>query len=126
MPGADAASVRDQERHAVFRGHEGNYFIEDVALILAMALNAGGRRNAPAVEAFGIDSVDAEEANEAVFDGALEGVNESPVFIVEEAAFAGGEDEHFGSGVAEAQEFHVAAPRDAEPFVILTLHLHQD
>ncbi len=123
---ADAAAVDDKGWLAVFRDHIRDCFVEDVALVLAVALDAGGRRRGAAVEAFGIDGVDAEEAEVAGFDAVLKGVDEAPVFVIEEAAFAGGKDEDFRACVAENQDFHVAVEVRAEPFLVLALHLRPE
>jgi hypothetical protein len=57
------------------------------------------------------------------FEAFANGVYQAPVFVVEEAALTGGEDEDFSSRVSEGQEFHVPAEIVTEPLVILALQL---
>ena len=120
--GADAASVDDERGYAVFGHHERDHFVEDVALVLAVAFNPGAGRGGAAVEALGIDSVDAKEPEVAGFQAILEGVDQPPVFVIEETSFARGKYENFGAGMSEYQKFHVAAEVVTKPSVILALH----
>ena len=96
--------------------------MKDVGLVLAVAFEAGGRRHATAVKTFGIDGIDAEEANVAAIDGVAERIDQSPVLVIVEASLAGGEDEDLRARVSEDEEFHVAAEAMAEPFMVLAVH----
>ena len=96
--------------------------MEDVFFKESVAGDAVGGGNGLVVEGFGVDAIEAEELELAGADGGRGGFYETPVFIVEEAAFAGGKDEGAGAGVAEDEEFHVATEGRAEPLFVFTPH----
>ena len=123
MIGSDAAAVDDERGYTVFRHHERNHFAQDVMLVLAVTLDASDGMGGTAVEAFGIDAVDTEQAEVAGIQAVFQRVYEAPVFVIEEAALTRGKYQHLGSGMSEDEEFHFAAEAGTEPSVILALHL---
>src|SRR5580658_9846361 len=106
---ADAAAVDDQGRAAVFGKHERDYFLENVALVVPVALGACRRRNGLAVKAFGVYAIDTEKTDAPALDGVTQRVHQPPVLIVVETSLASGEHQHFGAAMAENKQFHVAA-----------------
>jgi hypothetical protein len=101
---------------------EGEDFVDEVIVILLMAADAATGVGPFAVEAFGIDAIDAEEGETTGVDGGGEGIGHTAVFKFEEAAHGGGEDEEWRAGVTELDEFHFAVQPRAEPFVIFAVH----
>ena len=59
------AATGDGERTGIPAANERDEFLQDIALVLAMTLRSGRKRNALVVPAFGIDAVDAKELNAA-------------------------------------------------------------
>ena len=96
--------------------------MDEVVVVLLMAADAAAGVGPFAVEALGIDAVDAEHAKTAGVDGGGESVGHTAVFKLEEASHGGGEDKERHAGMAELEEFHFAVQAGAEPFVIFAVH----
>ncbi len=67
---------------------EGDDFLDDVTLILEVALEALFRRDVEAIEAFAIDAIDADNLDFARQDAVAQGVDHAVILVLEEALFA--------------------------------------
>lgn len=97
-------------------------FVDDVALVLFVALHAREGVDAFVVEAFGIHGVNADDLVLTAFQLRLESFNHLEVFPLKEAAQAAGKNEKRGTGVTETQHFHASVQARAVPLYILTFH----
>jgi hypothetical protein len=122
MVGAEGATGDGDAMGVAALLEEGEDFVDEVIVILLMAADAATGVGPFAVEAFGIDAIDAEEGETTGVDGGGEGIGHTAVFKFEEAAHGGGEDEEWRAGVTELDEFHFAVQPRAEPFVIFAVH----
>src|SRR3989442_12983141 len=59
------AATGDGERTGIPAANEGDEFLQDIALVLAVTFRSGGKGNALVVPALDIDAVDAKELNAA-------------------------------------------------------------
>ena len=98
---ANAAAVRDEFADTILGGRERRDFLQDVGLVLAVPDDSLSRRPMPAVEAFGIDAIDAEQLNCSGLDKISDGFYLPPVFVIVEPALPGREDQHALPGVSE-------------------------
>src|ERR1700733_3359379 len=96
--------------------------LHQILLVLDVTSDAPARRNGAIVPAFGVDRVDTEELQAAVFELVVDGVDHAAVFKLEEAAAGGGEDEDGQASVSEDEQFHVAPESGGEPFVVFAFH----
>jgi hypothetical protein len=97
-------------------------FVDEVVVILLMAADAAAGVGPFAVEAFGIDAIDAEEGETTGVDSGGEGIGHAAVLEFEEAAHGRRKDEEGNAAKAELEEFHFAVQAGAEPFVIFAVH----
>ena len=109
MVGAEAATGGDQSRRLVLLTHQGQHIAYDVALILHMPLHPPIGVGMFVVPTLLVNAVDAIELQLAAIDAISHACDHAIVFILKESTPRSGEDEHLGSCVAKAQQFHVAA-----------------
>ena len=115
---AEAAADGGEVGELVVLADEGQDLLHDVLLVLDVAGDAPAGADVAVVPALGVDGIDAEELEVSVVELVLDGVNHATVFELEEAAAGGGKDDRGNAGVAEGEEFHLAAERRGEPFLI--------
>ena len=89
-----------------------------------MAQDAVGRVGRFVVPAFGVDGIGAEELHVALVELPANGVDHAAVFVLEEAALGGREDQEGQAGVPEDEEVHAPAERGAVPAVEVALHIY--
>ncbi len=102
--GAEAASVSDDTGVRIFETHEREDFVEDVFLVLPVPFDASGGMCPSAVEAFRVDSVDAVELKESLFQFLAQNLGEAQVLVFVESSPSCREDEDFSAGVTEHQK----------------------
>lgn len=119
---AQAAAVRDGAGMRVFRSHQREHFVQDVFLELDVAPDAFGRMAPEAIEGFVVDAVQAEQLQVSGLDLVPQAFHQPEVFVLVEAAVTGGEDQHFCAGMADHEQFHVAAQAFGVPAVIFPVH----
>ena len=97
-------------------------FVDQVVLVLHVAGDAPARGHLAVVPALHVDRVDAVELQVAAIDAAGEGADHAAVFKLVEAPAGGGKDEDRQAGVAEDEQFHVAAEARGIPLMVFTVH----
>lgn len=69
-----------------------------------------------AVPGFGVDAIDTERLDGAGFVGSVGGTDHVALFVVEDAAHGGGEDEERLASGSEDEHFHIPLEGVAKPF----------
>ena len=118
---AKAASQGHAVRIPVLLLDEGHDFVDEVVLVLDVAGDAPARRDVAVVPALVIHRVDAVELDLAVVDLVGDAAGQAAVFKFEKAPAGRGKNEDGHAGVAEDQQFHVAAQAMGIPLVILAI-----
>jgi len=105
---AEAAADGAELRGWVLLTDEGQDLLHEVLLVLHVTGDAPARRDGAVVPAFGVDRIDAEELQAALFEFVVEDVDHAAVFKLEEAA-AGCRKHQCGKAcVSEDEQLHVA------------------
>lgn len=115
---AEAAADDGEVGELVVLADEGEDLLHDVLLVLDMACDAPAGADVAVVPALGVNGIDAEELEVSVLEFVLDGVDHAAVFELEEAPAGGGKNNRGDAGVAKGEEFHLAAERRREPFLI--------
>jgi hypothetical protein len=107
--GAEAATGGDQPRRLVLFAHQRKHIVDEVAFILHVTLHAPIGIGLLVIPTLPIDAVDAVKLQPAAVDAVGHRGNHTVVLVLKKAPPRCWEDEHFGSRVAKAEQFHVAA-----------------
>src|SRR3981081_1352561 len=105
---AEAAADGGKLRGLVLIQDEGQDLLHQVPLVLHVTRDAPAGRDGEVVPAFGVNRVNAEELQAAVFELVADYVDHAAVFKLEEAAAGAWEHEDGKACVSEDEEFHVA------------------
>jgi hypothetical protein len=105
---AETASECGELRGFVLLTDEGQDLLHQVLLVLHVASDAPSWRDVAVVPAFGVDRVDTEELQAAVFELVVDDVDHAAIFKLEEASAGAGKNEDRKACVSEDEEFHVA------------------
>ena len=119
---AEAAADDGELGSWILLAEEGEDLLHQVLLVLHVAGDAPAGRDGAVVPALGVDRVDTEELQAAVFELVVDGVDHAAVFELEEAAAGGGKDEGGEACVPEDEQFHVAPEGGGRPFVVFAFH----
>jgi len=122
MKASEAAAERDEMGVLIFEAHEGDDFVDEVVVVLDMAGDAPARRDGFVIPALHVDRVGAKDLALAGVDFSGKGRDHSAIFKLEVASAGGGKHEDGHTGVAEYEEFHIAAKARRMPFVIFAIH----
>jgi hypothetical protein len=106
----------------VFFTHYRDHLIQDIPLVLQMTPDTVGRMYVLIIEAFSVNTVNAEQLQITIIYLILQSPYNAPVLIIVKSCHAGREEEYRPAVVPEDQKFHVAAQRGAVPFVIFPVH----
>ena len=82
--------------------------VEDVFFVLPVPLDAPGGVRPPAIEAFGVDSIHAEELEESLLEFVAENLSHAQILVFGKAPLARRENDHLHPGVAKHEELHVS------------------
>jgi len=107
---------------AVLPGHQGHHFVKDVVLVLDVAADAFVWRYPAGVEALSRVTVHAVELKLTPADFFGDSMMHAEVLILAEVAVPRGEDEHFGPGVTDDKQAHVAFDTVAVPAMVFEVH----
>src|SRR5271157_1830744 len=96
MIGPEAAAERSHEVTGVDPAAEAQDLVQDVPLVQLVMGDPLPRVQPPAVKGHGVDTVEAEELDPALIDVSLQGGDDPPVLVVEEATASGRKGQHPG------------------------------
>ncbi len=102
--------------------HEGDDFLDDIAVIILVAAGAVGGMRFPVRPGLSIQAVDREDLDLPRFDERGQHVDHPEIFELMKAAALRRKDQHRLAVVAVDLQFHVVPQDGTEPFVIFDLH----
>lgn len=123
MISAKTAPVHDDTRMGVLKVHEGKDLVEDVLFVLLVTLDTPEGARPPAVEAFGIDSIHAEELEKTILEFVAQHLGHAQVLVLVKAPSTRGENDHLRPCVSKNEELHVSIEPPTPPAVVLPVHL---
>ncbi len=125
MPQCEQHRVEGAERCAGGNRRAGDArqdLFEDVGLVLQVARDSLGRRQASRVPRLVVNAVDADHLEIAAVDPVRDGADESEVLPLIEAAHRGRECQERAAAAAEMQQLHVTPEGVTVVLVVLALH----
>lgn len=122
VEGAEAAAMRDGRLVWVLQLHQREDLLEDVVFVVEVALDSPMGMGPPAVEAFGVDAIDAVELKFSRFDSFSRLLDQPKVFVLEEATPACWKNQYTCTSVSKNKQLHVSPEAWAPPFMIFAIH----
>jgi predicted alpha/beta superfamily hydrolase len=120
---AEAAADGGELSALVLLTKERQDLLHQILLVLHVPRDPPSWRDGAVIPAFGVDRVDADELQVAVFEFVVDDIDHTAVFKLEETAAGCGKDEYGKAGVPEDEQFHVAPEGWGEPSVIFAFHV---
>ena len=121
-PHADACCQKLLLGIPAVTAHEGDNFVDDVAVVILVAAGAVGGMGIPVRPALPVQAVDREDLDLARFDERGQHTDHPKIFKLMEAAGLRRKDQHRFSKIPIDFQFHVVSQAGTEPFVIFDLH----
>ncbi len=96
--------------------------MQEILVVLHMAVCTLCRGSPPGIPAFGIDAVDAEQLKRPLFQLMAECGHHTCIFPLEETALRSGKYQDASACMTKDEQFHISLQRRTIPTMILTIH----